>query len=178
MSNIFQQVGPPKFTSDEIAFANEIRKTFAPDYFDQFLSIVPVNLRSLAEVYRVNPLFDQVMPMLGRGETIGGSTDVGDVSWIVPTAQLSATCYTIGTAGHSWQLVAQAGTSIGHKGMITAAKVLSLTALGILQNPLLLQEIKQEFQQEKKKAGVVQSILPPDATPPHEFFCEVFKIPK
>ena len=74
-----------------------------------------------------------------------GSTDVGDVSIVTPTAGLRTATWPPGTPAHSWQAVAASGHSIGHKGTQNAAKVLSLTAIELLKNPLLLQAAKEEF---------------------------------
>ena len=81
-------------------------------------------------------------------EGSGGSSDVGDVSWVVPLASFGAATFVPGSAGHSWQNVAAAGSTIGTKGLIVASKVFALTAVDILTDPKLLQSIKDEFLQE------------------------------
>ena len=78
-----------------------------------------------------------------------GSTDVGDVSWLVPTAGFRAATWVPGTAAHSWQAVAAGGMSIGHKGMLLAAKVLALTATDLFADPALLDQARQEFMQRR-----------------------------
>ena len=75
-----------------------------------------------------------------------GSTDVGDVSWVVPTVGLRTSTWVPGTASHSWQAIAAGGTSIGTKGMRLAAKVLSLTARDLFLNPKLIEAGKAEFE--------------------------------
>ena len=77
----------------------------------------------------------------------GGSTDVGDVSYTVPTAGLRTATWVPGTPAHSWQAVAAGGTSIASKGMLLAAKVLALTGMQLLDNPKIIDEIQQEFLQ-------------------------------
>ena len=74
-----------------------------------------------------------------------GSTDVGDVSWVVPTAGIRAATWVPGTAAHSWQAVAAGGTSIGLKGTELAAKTISATAIEIYKNPEIIYEAKQEL---------------------------------
>jgi aminobenzoyl-glutamate utilization protein B len=69
-----------------------------------------------------------------------GSTDVADVSWVVPTAGLRAATWVPGTSSHSWQAVAAGGTSIGAKGMMVAAKALSLTAVELFTRPEVIAE--------------------------------------
>ena len=84
-----------------------------------------------------------VLPMQTTGD--GSSSDVGDVAHIVPTAFFTTACNNIGAPGHHWQITACAGNSIGHKGMIYAAKVLAKAALELLTKPEILQKARQEF---------------------------------
>jgi aminobenzoyl-glutamate utilization protein B len=105
--------------------------------------------RAFAE--RMRPTLDAPLPLEtirrvdGRAGQVGkGSTDVGDVSWIAPTAGFSTACWVPGTAAHSWQAVAAGGTSIGRKGMILAARVLAATAWDLFQNPTLLENARAE----------------------------------
>lgn len=95
---------------------------------------------------------------------MGGSTDVGDVSWVVPTIRLSATTAPQGTPWHSWAVVACGGMSIGHKGMGYAAKALSMTMVDLFENPELIVDIKKEFK-EKKGAYEYKAIIP-EGPPP------------
>ncbi|MFQ7550860.1 MAG: hypothetical protein ACLRMZ_11785 [Blautia marasmi] len=74
-----------------------------------------------------------------------GSTDVGDVSYQAPTGQILTACKAFGTPGHSWQEVSQSGSSIGIKGMITAAKVMGMSAIDVFQDPRIAEEAKKEF---------------------------------
>jgi aminobenzoyl-glutamate utilization protein B len=81
----------------------------------------------------------------------GGSTDVGDVSWMVPTGGLNTACFALGSPGHSWQNVAAVGSPIGHKGMMVAAKTLALSLADLLQDGSVLKEAKADF--EKRLGG-------------------------
>ncbi len=81
--------------------------------------------------------------------TAYGSTDVGDVSFAVPTAGLSTATWVPGTPAHSWQAVAAGGTSIGHKGMMVAAKTLALTTVHLFQNQELIEQAKNEFEERR-----------------------------
>jgi aminobenzoyl-glutamate utilization protein B len=83
--------------------------------------------------------------------TSGGSTDVGDVSWAVPTVGLRAATWVPGTSAHSWQSAATSGTSIGQKGMIVAAKTLACTALDLFKDQTIIEKAKAEW---LKKRGV------------------------
>ena len=94
----------------------------------------------------------------------GGSTDVGDVSWVVPTAQVYTSCYAAGTALHSWQAVAQGKASIAHKGMLTAAKVMACTGADLLENPELIKKAHKDWLEELD-GETYPNPLPKDAKP-------------
>ena len=79
------------------------------------------------------------------------STDVGDVSWNVPTVNFTAATFVPGTAPHTWQSAACAGTSIGRKGMLVAARTLALSVVELLEQPQEIEAAKADF--EKRKAG-------------------------
>lgn len=94
-----------------------------------------------------------------------GSTDVGDVSWVVPTVNFRVATFVPGTPGHSWQAVACSGSSLGRKGMVVAAKALALSGLELFTNPAELAAAKESF--VTRKAGrAYRSRLPADARPP------------
>ena len=76
----------------------------------------------------------------------GGSTDVADVSWVVPTTGLRAATWVPGTSSHSWQAIAAGGTSIGSKGMFVAARTLALTAIDLFTTPKLIAEARAEYE--------------------------------
>lgn len=88
-----------------------------------------------------------LLPHKNSDRPMMGSTDVSDVSWIVPTVQCGTSCYALGTPGHSWQLVAQGKSSWAHKGMLLAAKVMAGTAVDLQQHPETLAAAKQELQE-------------------------------
>lgn len=89
----------------------------------------------------------------------GGSTDVGDVSWVVPTVGLRIATWIPGTPAHSWQAVACGGTEIGTKGMMVAAKSLALTGLDLFTNPKLIEEAKAEWKKARGENFVYKSLL-------------------
>ncbi|MHA1994647.1 MAG: M20 family metallopeptidase [Candidatus Hodarchaeales archaeon] len=163
----------PEYSDEEIAFANEIRKSFPKNYFDNALTIYPQEIRELTEQFREKPIVDIVHPIFGRGITLGGSTDVGDVTWVTPTAQFVTACSTFGTPGHSWQMVAQCGMSIGHKGMFYAAKVLASATEDLMANPELVGKAKHEFSEQIGK-NPYESLLPKVSSPPIEHFRQIY----
>ena len=119
-----QNIGGYEYNEKEMAFAKEIAKTLGkPLTLDHVQGVAPYDINAKA----------------------GGSTDVGDVSYTVPTAGLRGATWVPGTPAHSWQAVAAGGTSIGIKGMMTAAKVLALTGMQLFEDPSLIDEIQTEF---------------------------------
>lgn len=88
-----------------------------------------------------------------------GSTDVGDVSWAVPTVGMGAATWVPGTPAHSWQAVAASGMGIGHKGAVVAAKALSLTAMRLFSEPALVKQAREEFDGRRGKDFSYQPLL-------------------
>jgi aminobenzoyl-glutamate utilization protein B len=119
-----ERVGGITYTAEERAFAEQIRTT---------LSEPMLPLGSEATIQPV------------RTEVTYASTDMGDVTWRVPTVQLSAATWVPGTPAHSWQAVAAGGTSIGAKGMMVAAKTMALTAIDLFSDPSHLVKAREEF---------------------------------
>jgi aminobenzoyl-glutamate utilization protein B len=119
------KVGGVNYTPEEKAFADKIAKTLGYESADQKLA------------GSVQPYKTEAKPT--------GSTDVGDVSFTVPTVGMSAATWVPGTPAHSWQAVAAGGTSIGRKGMMVAAKTITLTALTLLQDTKLIENAKEEL---------------------------------
>jgi len=107
----------------------------------------------------------KISPLKATAEhPMGGSTDVGDVSFLVPVVRLGATVAPEGTPWHSWAVVACGGMSIGHKGMVYAAKALSMSMIDLFTNKTLLQEVKDEFK-ERKGDYEYEPMLPPGPPP-------------
>ena len=94
-----------------------------------------------------------------------GSTDVGDVSWIVPTVQARGATYAIGTPGHSWQLTAQGKSPLAHKGMIHVAKVMAATAVDALKDGSVIERAKADYK-ARTDGNPYVCPLPEDVKPP------------
>ena len=88
---------------------------------------------------------DFIMPYVPACPFQCGSTDVGDVSWLTPTAQFTTATWPAGVPGHSWQIVSTGKTSLAHKGMLYAAKILAGATADLLTNPTILKEAREEF---------------------------------
>ena len=135
-----------EYTADEVKFALRIQETLAK----------PKSLDSINEV-------------ADRSGTVGmGSTDVGDVSWTVPTTGFNTACWVPGTPGHSWQAVAAGGTSIARKGMNLAARVLAATAWDLYKNPGILAEAKAEHDRRLGEQKY-ETLMQPKQKPPFNY---------
>lgn len=129
MQNNLELLGPISYTEEEIAFGKAIQKaTGKPEVgFDS----------------AINPLRET------EENPGGGSTDVGDVSWNVPNINLSVTVAPKDTPWHSWAVVACGGMSVGHKGMVYAAKAMAMTMVDLFENPKLVDKVKEEYKTRK-----------------------------
>ncbi len=150
-----RRIGPPAFAEDEIAFAREIQEAVAEG--SEPRGGGDRHPRPTFPESDASPLATDISPI--EYGTHAGSTDVGDVSWTVPTGGLSVAARALGTPGHSWPFTATAGMSIGHKGMLTAAKVLCATALELLSKPELIAAAEEEFA-ERTAQFTYESPLP------------------
>lgn len=109
------------------------------------------------------PLNDFLVPYHFSTKQSAGSTDVGDVSWLVPTAQINVVCAASHSPGHSWQNVSCGKSSIGHKGMLHAGKVLAAAAIDLFEDPQLIEQAKKEW--KVRAASGYCCPVPQDAVP-------------
>lgn len=128
MDRNLRSVGGIEWTPEEIALATEIQKT----------------LTTQPDLASVGQIEDAVI-----GGDFGGSTDVSDVSWVTPTVGLSTATFVPGSAGHSWQNVVAAGSTIGLKGAHLATKTLALTTAELFQSPDVIAEATAEFERRR-----------------------------
>ena len=134
-----ERVGGYTYTPDERAFAERLQKS------DAFTAV------PLETTAKVKPL--------SIGAAGVASTDVGDVSWVVPTTQLSAATWVPGTSAHSWQAVAAGGTTIGYKGMMVAAKAMALTGAELFSSPATVEAAKAELVAKRGPAFKYETAL-------------------
>jgi len=142
----FRELNDLSFTPEEKLFCTRIASSLTK----------PASLENLKEV------LDKT------GEVTKGSTDVGDVSWVVPTTGFRALCWAPGTPAHSWQATAAGGTTIGRKGMLLAAKVLAATAYDLYTKPEVIAAAKAEHKERVGKTGY-KSLIDPDRKPPLDY---------
>jgi len=137
-------LGPINYTAEEIAFAKKIQEVQGGEQ---------IGLDG-----KIHPLKET------QEHPTGGSTDVGDISWIVPEITLIATTAPPNTAWHGWSVVACGGMSIGHKGMVLAAKSLAMTMVDLFENEQLRKDVRTEF--EQRKGSHVYKAYIPEGPPP------------
>ena len=162
----FRELGVPAYTEEENAYADALAETY--DH-----SAVPGvaaenDPKAREEVIRMQKEYGHAMNAfltpLYQGEAFkAGSTDVGDVSWLTPTAQIHVAAWPNGCPGHSWQNVSCDGSEIGYKAAIHAGKVLAAAAMDLFADPKLLKEAREEF--EKRTASGYVCPIPAEAVP-------------
>ncbi len=146
-----QEVNDLKFTEQERAFAKELQATFPAGSVERGFEWMKKSATDdISDEDLHNPLWEQVLSHSDTPPLMGGSTEVGDVSWITPTGQITTCCWPLGTPGHSWQTVASSGSSIGNKGMLFAAKSMALAGWDLFTQPDLLAQAQVEFKKAKK----------------------------
>jgi aminobenzoyl-glutamate utilization protein B len=158
MQAAVDRLGPPQFDEADRAFAREIQKTLTPNDIRADYQRVGMRVRPDAALCDF-PVKRETTP-----EAMIGSTDVGDVSWVVPTVEVWGATHAIGTPAHSWQQVAQGKAPAAHKGMVWAAKVMASTAIDMLENPKLLADAKAELA-ERTAQTPYESLMTPDVRP-------------
>ncbi|MEX0715068.1 MAG: amidohydrolase [Planctomycetaceae bacterium] len=129
-----EKVGPPKFDEQEHAFARRLQQPLKEQFGREF----------------PDALHESVVPLSTARGLSAGSTDVGDISWYVPTCGIRTASMAVGSPGHSWQNVAAIGSTIGEKGSIYAAKVMAASALDLFEKPDVLAAAKKEFDDRMK----------------------------
>ena len=147
----FCEAGGPKFSEEEKALAAEFAKTFDPAAVADKARTLAVHFGpEVAEKYKDQILVEDIFPYHASDMISSGSTDVGDVSYCAPTAQMNVSTWALCTTGHTWQVTAQSGSDIGRTGTVKAAEVLALASIKAMQNPELLEKAKEEW---KKTTG-------------------------
>ncbi|MCR6624217.1 MAG: M20 family metallopeptidase [archaeon YNP-LCB-024-027] len=155
-------IGLPKYSDEDIKFAQEIAKTIS---LEEKIKQLKKSKRPGWENLIDKLMDDEIPDPWGEGEISHGSTDVAEVSWKAPTVEFGTATWVLGTPGHSWQNVAQSGVGLGHKSLIFAAKTMAATALDLLTTPELLQKAKEEHA-KRLRGRKYKPPIPPDHKPP------------
>ncbi len=163
----FRELGVPSYTEEENAYADALAKTYAGS--GELPGVAAKNdagLRETVENLRRengHAMNAFLLPLYQGDAFEAGSTDVGDVSWLTPTAQIHVASWPNGCPGHSWQNVSCDGTDIGRKAAVHAGKVLALGAIDLLENPQIIKEARAEFEKRTKDGFICP--IPQDAVP-------------
>lgn len=159
MERNLQKLGPPSFDQADQAFASDLAGTLPDD-----VRLAARRVAGLVDDDRA--LSDALSPYDPDDRTFfAGSTDVGDVSWMVPTVQCWVACYPVGTVAHSWQWVSAGRTAAAHKGMLLAARTMAATACELFEEPELLVQAGREL--ERRRGGrSYRCPIPADVQPP------------
>ena len=143
------QVAPlPQYTQEEWDFAQTLKDSYAVTELPGQRTAEDFALHTFVAQHSINgtkALNDFVLPYAPSMVLNPGSTDVGDVSWLTPTAQFTTVTWPSGCPGHSWQNVSAGKTSLAHKGLLQAAKILAGACADLMEQPQLLQQARSEF---------------------------------
>ncbi|SFK18232.1 M20 family metallopeptidase [Brevibacillus centrosporus] len=148
----FLEYGAETYTEEEVAFAKAIQDTFSEEE------------KKVVKKQNGKVLSEKVNDYSEEPGFIPASTDLGDVSWVVPTGQIYVSTCAFGTPFHSWQLVSQGKSSIAHKGMLLAGKVMAASAIEVMKNPQWIETAKAEHL-EQLEGEVYQSLIPAGTKP-------------
>lgn len=166
----FNDVEMPSYTEEELAYARALYDSVemksddlpgaATDESQEIYDYVDEK-----SCHGTKPMNDFLVPYFYSEKPRMGSTDVGDVSWCVPTAQINTATFPAQAPGHSWQNVSCGHTSIAHKGMLTAGKVLAAAAIDLIEKPEVLKAAKDEYDAKMKRYGGYFCPVPEGAVP-------------
>ena len=158
LHGVMAELGVPHFDEADRAFAREIRATFGK-------GAVEAVYKTIGMAPTDAPLADFLVPLDAKRNPAVGSTDVGDVSWVVPTVQAHAPTVAIGTPFHTWQVVAQGRSPAAHKAMVQVAKAMAATGAVLVRDPGLLADAKADLAARIGPKGYT-SPLPAGVEPP------------
>jgi len=159
MQRQLERLGPPAFDEADRKYAAQIQSTLTQE------DIQSAYARAGVAIKKDTPLCDFIVPYGTKGAPMMGSTDVGDVSWVVPTVQARIATHAIGTPGHSWQITAQGKSGQAKKGMVHAAKVMAGLAVELLGDPTLLARARADHKSRTDMTPYVCP-LPAQVKPP------------
>lgn len=158
----FNQVPAPSYTDEELAYAQQFKDTYPQEKLS--VPARALDKASIKTVLETQSVHTGLMRCAHSDECGMGSTDVGDISWVVPTGQINTACFAIGAGSHSWQWVAQGKSSIAHKGMHYAGQILAQAAIEFHQHPELIAQAKEEFH-TRLGNSTYQCLIPNDVKP-------------
>ena len=158
----FKQTGGPAFDKTDYGLAKQFVFSDAEKEASLF-TIAGASTSEAAKRVKDCVLIEDILPYGNSDFVLPGSTDVGDVSYATPTAQLNAACWAVGTPGHSWQVTSQSGSSIAHKGLLAAGKAMALAGVCCLYDEDVLKRAREEY--VAATGGTYLSPVPDDVMP-------------
>lgn len=161
-----ENIGCPELTEEELAFAKEIRASLEKQSnpIDAIAGKLRPDEAAWVREQPFEPVANFVIPRIYKENVLPGSTDVGDVSWVCPTGQVVTSAWPAGTPAHSWQAVSVGKSSMAHKFMLYAAKVIAGTAIDMVEQPEKLEKAKAELDERLGHKPFV-SPIPKDVKP-------------
>ena len=166
MQRNLEEVPPAEFDQEDLELAKQYRTTIQPgrSYYDSLVDEVEdPQLRAELQAKANDPIHQGVMPLAQERQGFV-SSDVGDVSWNCPVAQINAATLPAGIPMHSWQMVAVGKTPLAKKGMLYAAKVMAASAIDALNDPELVKRAKDELVR-RTKGQPYRSPIPAEIKP-------------
>lgn len=150
LQEALEEVGAPPFGEEDFKLAKRFfyETADAGELENKIETVKKKYGPEKAEELLERPLDTSIAPLQWKGEILAGSTDVGDASYVVPTAMLNTATATLGTAPHTWQMTAHGNTEIAHKAMLTAGKAMGLAGIRTLARPELLKQAREELERE------------------------------
>ena len=149
-----KEVGIPSYTDAEWEYANALKATYETYGLPSASAKYDESARAFVKEQSLDgkkALYDFIAPLYSGDFFEAGSTDVGDVSWQTPTAQINTVCFAGGSPGHSWQNVSIGKSSIGHKGLLSAGKIIASAAVELFESPEILAKAREEFKNKTEE---------------------------
>lgn len=153
-----QEIFPLSYTEEELAYARKFHEIGEPGDWKTYQAMAVKLMGEKGRALFQGVMADVCVPPMPLKT---GSTDVGDVSWNVPTAWFGSACFALGTPAHSWLAVAQGKSAVAHRGMTGAAVVLARTALDLMEQPQLVDSARADMERARNGAEY-QSLIPED----------------
>lgn len=147
MQHNMEEIGLPLYTQEELEYEEKIDKTAAgrKTMLEETAPLVGSKGQALLSMAKGKAFYDFLVPFLPVKYRLSSSSDVGDVSYVCPTAQVAAATISAHTPVHSWQEVSQGKSTVAHKGMLFAGKIIAASAIDVLEHPELAEKAREEW---------------------------------
>ncbi|MBU5257189.1 amidohydrolase [Tissierella praeacuta] len=146
------EIGVPSYTDEELEFAKTIQETLESNLVE---AEIKKYIDSDEKIFLHQEVLDKDKV---DSVVVSGSSDSGDVSWIMPMNLFLTATWPLGVPAHSWQATSSSGSSMGLKGMIYAAEIFTGMMYDLLNNPKLVEEAKNEFNKRTEKRKYISPL--------------------